>query len=80
MSSERERIFNFRNVYMHCGKEEMSTMKVLKNRLFILEVIGSFLFLTISILNLSTKYSCKLDAIRRVVTTRGGKKSKDLKG
>lgn len=81
MQSEREYIFNFRNVCVHFGKEEFDMKNVLKSRLFILEVIDRFPVLTISILNLSTHAPEDWkQSVRRLVTNKGGKKSKDLKG
>lgn len=55
MPSEKEYIFNFRNVCVLFGEKEMGMKKVLRSRQFILELIDRFPFLTISILNLSTR-------------------------
>ena len=56
--------------------------KILKSRLFIFEVIDRFPFLSIiSILNLSAHASADWkQSVRKLVTNKGGKKSKDLKG
>lgn len=81
MPSEMEYIFNFRNVCVLFGEKEMGMKKVLRSRQFILELIDRFPFLTISILNLSTRAPADWKwSVRRLVTNKGGKKSKDLKG
>lgn len=55
--------------------------KVLKSRLFNLEVIDKFPFLTISVFNWSTYTPAdRKQLVRRLVTNKGGKKNKDLKG
>lgn len=54
MPAKRAYIFSFRNVWVHFSKEEMGMKKVLKSKLFILEVTDKFPFLTISTFSLST--------------------------
>lgn len=48
MPAKRAYMFSFRTVWVHFSKEEMGMKKVLKSRLFILEVTDKFPFLTIS--------------------------------
>lgn len=71
----RENIFSFRNVWVHFSKEEMGRRKVLKSRLFILEVTDKFPFLTISTFNLNTHTPADWkQSARRSVTNKGGKR------
>lgn len=48
MPAKRAYMFSLRTVWVHFSKEEMGMKKVLKSRLFILEVTDKFPFLTIS--------------------------------
>lgn len=81
MPPERGYTVNFRNVCVCFDKEEMGMKKVLKSRLFNLEVIDKFPFLTISVFNWSTYTPAdRKQLVRRLVTNKGGKKNKDLKG